>query len=64
MTAVAIASLILGGTGIVCGAGLAAAARILAVVEDVRIEKATAILPGMIMAPRCFRSWRRSITAT
>jgi electron transport complex protein RnfB len=40
-------TLIIGGTGLVCAAVLAIAARFLMVHEDPRIETATAILPGL-----------------
>ena len=40
-------ALVIGGTGLVCGASLAVVARIFAVYEDPRIEKASSVLPGV-----------------
>lgn len=46
MSEVAIASLLIGGTGFVCAAALSVVARMFAVQEDARIDKAIEILPG------------------
>jgi len=47
MNPILIQTCLIGGTGLICGAILAIAARVLAVHEDPRVERVTALLPGM-----------------